>query len=301
MRPTDAVIDYLEAERARGVSHVYLDEAARAGLRAVLMRAAPPAMAIKAGASAPTAGKSRLSSAGPGDLRPAVQVGAAAATAAAAAVVVTAVGVSKAERLASLRQQAESWGAARVLGTLRETMVFGVGNPDARIVLVGEAPGYEEEKKREPFVGPAGQKLDGILKAMNLTREDVYLTLIVKFRTATDRQATNNRKPTREEIAACLPVIAAEVGIVRPACIVALGRTVAEGLLGLTGEVANIRGPWYAFDGIPTCVTYPPSYLLQTSANLAVRRQVWEDMLMVMEEVGMTITPKQRAFFLPKT
>lgn len=288
IRPADAVIDFLEAEQSRGVSHVYLDEGARDGLRALLRRAKTGTSARVTPRAAATAAASSPAAAPP-------------ARASAPQTRVTATGESKAERLASLRQQAAAWEPARSLGTLRETMVFATGNPEARVMLVGEAPGYEEEKKGEPFVGPAGQKLDDILKAMGLSREEVYLSLIVKFRPATARQTTNNRKPSPEEMAACLPFIREEVAIIRPACIVALGATAAEGLLGLTGNVVAMRGIWHRFEGIPVRVTYHPSYLLQSSANLTVKRQVWEDMLMVMEELILPISVKQRGFFLPKS
>ena len=282
-RPTDAVIDFLEAEQARGVSHIFLDDAARDGLRNLFRRS-------QAGAAARVAPAREATAPPPA---PAIAPVASLAT-------LSADGMSKAERLADLRQQAATWSPARTLGTLRETLVFATGNPDARLMLVGEAPGHEEEKKGEPFVGPAGQKLDGILRAMGLTRQDVYISNIVKFRPATARQTTNNRKPSPEEMAACLPFIRAEVGIVRPACIIALGGSAAEGLLGLTGAVGAMRGAWHHFEGIPVRVTYHPSYLLQSGANLAIKRQVWEDMLMVMEELILPISAKQRGFFLPK-
>jgi len=209
-------------------------------------------------------------------------------------------GDTKVARLASLRQQAANWVPARGLGTLRGTMVFATGDPDARLMLVGEAPGYEEEKQGEPFVGPAGKKLDLILNTMGLSREEVYISNIVKFRPATPNQSTNNRKPTAAEMAACLPFVRAEIDIIRPACIVALGGTAAEGLLGLAGTVGSMRGSWHRLDGIPVRVTYHPSYLLQSGASLSIKRQVWDDMLMVMEELIMPISPKQRGFFLQK-
>lgn len=274
-RPVDAVIDFLEAEKARGVTHLLLDEEARAGLRALLRRTRP---ATRQNATATASVKA----------------------APMASVAVTGGGGNKAEQLAALRAQAESWAPARSLGTLRETMVFATGNPDARIMLVGEAPGYEEEKKREPFVGPAGQKLTDILKAMGLAREEVYISNIVKFRPATPRQTTNNRKPSPEEMTACLPFIRAEVEIVKPECIIALGGTAAEGLLEINSSVGSMRGSWHEFGGIPLRVTYHPSYLLRSQADLSTKRQVWEDMLAVMERLGMPISDKQRGFFLPK-
>ncbi|RPJ35605.1 MAG: uracil-DNA glycosylase [Verrucomicrobiaceae bacterium] len=282
-RPVDAVIEFLEAEKARGVTHILLDDAAREGLRALYRRGrtakqeqrAPAAAAVVPQAAAPAA--------------PVV-----------VSSMLTVTGSTKAERLASLQAQAANWPPARALGTLRETMVFSTGNPDARIMLVGEAPGYEEEKKREPFVGPAGQKLTDILKAMGLAREEVYISNIVKFRPATPRQTTNNRPPGPEEIAACLPFIRAEVEIVRPECIIALGGTAAQGLLGSEATVGSLRGAWHELGGIPLRVTYHPSYLLRSNADHATKRQVWEDMLAVMERLEMPISENQRAFFLPK-
>src|SRR5690606_23134233 len=150
----------------------------------------------------------------------------------------------------------------RALGTLRDTLVFSAGNPDARLMLVGEAPGYQDEREREPFVGAAGQKLNDILRAMGLSREEVYLTNVVKFRPAMAKQTTNNRKPTAEEMAACLPLIRAEIEVVQPAAIIALGAGAAEGLLGVDVPVAELRETWHDFRGTPLRVTFHPSYLL---------------------------------------
>jgi DNA polymerase len=282
-RPVDAVIEFLEAEQARGVTHVLLDEGAREGLRELHFRT--------------RAGKAPQEPAAPPISQPIV---AAPTPPQAIPTHVTAEGQSKTERLDSLRKQAETWQPARALGTLRETLVFATGNPDAQILFIGEAPGYEEEKKGEPFVGPAGQKLNDILKAMGLSRDEVYLSNIVKFRPATPRQTTNNRKPSQEECVACLPFIRAEIEIIRPACIVALGATPAEALLGLTDPIGSIRGSWHEFQGIPVRVTYHPSYLLQTDANVSIKRQLWEDMLTIMEKLDMPVSERQRGFFLPK-
>ncbi len=282
-RSADTVIEFLAAEQARGVTHVFLDEGARDGLRELYRRAQAATGKSTAATSVSAATVQDTSVIMP-----------------AAPASLNVDGTSKLERLASLRTQAENWPPARSLGTLRDTMVFATGNPDARIMLVGEAPGYEEERKREPFVGPAGQKLNDILKAMGIAREEVYISNIVKFRPATPRQTTNNRKPSPEEMAACLPFVRAESDIIKPSCIVALGGTAAEGLLGLAGTVGSMRGTWHDLAGIPVRVTYHPSYLLQSGANLSIKRQVWEDMLTVLEKLAMPISEKQRGFFLAK-
>lgn len=287
-RPVDTVIEFLEAEQARGVTHVLLDEGARDGLRDLLFRARAAKAPQEPSAPKPAPQPSQQSPIAP-------------APPLAIPKHVTAEGENKTERLDSLRKQAETWPAARALGTLRNTLVFSTGNPDARIMFIGDPPGYEEEKKREPFIGPAGQKLTDILKAMGLEREDVYLSTIVKFRPMALRQATNNRKPSPEEIAVCMPFIRAEIEIVRPTCIVALGATAAEGLLALPGTIAEMRGSWHDFGGVPVRVTHHPSYLLQTNASLTIKRQLWEDMLDVMEKIAMPISERQRGFFLPKS
>ena len=284
IRPVDVLLEFLAAEQARGVTHVHLDDGARDGLRGLFNLA-------KSGSTATPVAKVEQQR---------VELPLTEAKPALVASKLVIAGSTRSERLDSLRRQAEYWPPAKSLGSLRETMVFATGNPDARVMLIGEAPGYQEEKECEPFVGPAGQKLNDILKAMGLSREDVYISLLVKFRPATPKQTTNNRKPAPEEMAACLPFVRAEIGIVQPACIVALGETAAAGLLGLEGTVASMREAWHNFEGVPVRVTYHPSLLLQTNAANPVKRQVWEDMLAVMEKLELPISVKQRGFFLPK-
>ena len=201
------------------------------------------------------------------------------------------------QKLEYLRQRAVDWKPARRLGTLRDTMVFAVGNPRARLMLVGEAPGYEEERQVEPFVGPAGQLLTRILGAMGLQRSDVYISNVCKFRPSMgENQGTANRAPSPEELAACLPLIMAEIRAIQPACIVCLGGSSAKGLLGMQQGVNALRGRWMECQGVPVRVTYHPSYLLRNEA-LSARRALWEDMLEVMERLGMPVSEKQRNYF----
>ena len=289
-RPIDALLDFLRTEEARGVTHVHLDEEAKQLLRDLHRRARgtkAPVVPVVAAVELPS--------------QPAqVSAPMAASPAPEPVLISTPTGGSAAEKIAALAAQAENWAPARKLGTLRETMVFSTGNPKADLMFVGEAPGYQEEQQREPFVGPAGQKLDDIIKAMGLSRPQVYISNIVKFRPASPGQTTNNRKPTPEEMASCLSFIRAEVEIVKPRCIIALGGSAGEGLLGLSGSVTAMRGKWHDFGGIPVRVTYHPSYLLRTS-SVRDKRAVWEDMLEAMEKLGMPISDRQRSFFLPKS
>lgn len=201
------------------------------------------------------------------------------------------------EKLDYLRQRAADWKPAKRLGTLREAMVFAVGNPRARLMLVGEAPGYEEERQGEPFVGPAGQLLTRILGAMGLQRSDVYISNVCKFRPSMgENQGTANRAPSPEELAACSPLIMAEIRAIQPSCIVCLGGSSAKGLLGTQQGVGALRGHWFECQGVPVRVTYHPSYLLRNEA-LSARRALWEDMLAVMQQLGMPISEKQQNYF----
>lgn len=203
--------------------------------------------------------------------------------------------------LAGLRDEVSRCGEyarLREQGHLRDTLVFSVGNPASPLVLVGEAPGEEEEKLGEPFVGPAGQLLTKMLTAMGLQRSQVYITNIVKYRPAiTDgAQGSKNRRPTPEEIAVGLPHLRRELAVLRPKVLVALGATALEGLAGEAIPIGRARGQWRTFEGIPLMPTFHPSYLLRNEA-LSERRKVWEDLLQVMEKLGLPISAKQRAFF----
>jgi len=177
-------------------------------------------------------------------------------------------------------------------------VVFGVGNLNADIFFCGEAPGAEEEMQGEPFVGPAGQLLTKIIKAMGLAREDVYIGNIMNWRPEMPTEY-GNRKPYPEEMAFCLPYLQAQLEIVRPKVIVALGATAVDGLLGVDPKrrMGQVRGQWQAFAGRPLMITFHPSYLLRNN-TLRTKRMVWEDMLLVMEKLVMPISDKQRSYFL---
>ena len=176
-------------------------------------------------------------------------------------------------------------------------VVFGNGNIDSPIFFCGEAPGADEETQGIPFVGKAGQLLIKIISAMGLSREDVYIGNIMNWRPQTGRTA-GNRPPTQEEMAFCLPYLRAQVEVVRPKVIVALGNTAVSGLLGPDPRrrLGQIRGNWYDFKETPLMPTYHPSYILQYGSN-TTKRQIWEDMLAVMKKVGMEISEKQHGFF----
>jgi len=210
-------------------------------------------------------------------------------------------GQTKEEQLTSLQTQAKNWPAIKTLGSLRPTMVFSSGNPEADVMLIGDAPGHHEERARAPFQGPTGGKLDAILKAMGLSREAVYLSNLCKFRPALPGQTTNNRRPRPEEMEACLPFVMAEIKIVQPKVIVALGASAAQNLLASEEPFDNLRGQWHEIAGTPVRVSHHPSFLLLSNQDaLAEKRKIWEEMLVVMEKLALPITDKQRSYFLPK-
>jgi uracil-DNA glycosylase family 4 len=208
-------------------------------------------------------------------------------------------GASKAERLAELRGPVLRCVKCPHLVKSRTQVVFGVGNPEAELMFVGEAPGEDEDKQGEPFVGKAGQLLTKIIETMGYARSDVYIGNVLKCRPDMPPGASGNRKPKPDEMQTCLPYLRQQIDIIQPRALVALGGTAMEGLLGAVEPMARLRGRWHDFQGIPLMATYHPAYLLRNQ-SLGEKRKVWEDMLMVLERLGRPISEKQRNFFLPK-
>jgi len=158
----------------------------------------------------------------------------------------------------------------------RNHIVFGVGNPDARLVLVGEAPGREEDRRGEPFVGEAGRLLDRILFAMGLQRSDVYICNVEKCR------PPGNRDPEPDEIAACEPFLKRQLAAISPQVIISLGRVASQALLREQTAISRLRGQWREYQGIPLMPTFHPAYLLR---NPTAKREVWEDVKQVMRRL----------------
>jgi len=178
----------------------------------------------------------------------------------------------------------------------RTQVVFGVGNPNADLMFVGEAPGADEDAQGEPFVGKAGQLLTKIIQAMGFERTDIFIANVLKCRPDMPAGESGNRKPKPAEMATCLPWLREQIALVKPRVIVALGATAVEGLLGDTSPMRDLRGRWLDFEGTPVMVTYHPAYLLRNQ-SMSEKRKVWEDMLLAMEKLGIRPTAKQRAFF----
>ena len=159
----------------------------------------------------------------------------------------------------------------------RTTLVFGVGNPAAELLFVGEGPGAEEDRQGEPFVGKAGQLLTRMIEAMGFRREEVYIANVVKCR------PPNNRDPEPDEIAACEPFLKAQIAAVRPKVVVALGRFAVQTLLRDPTPVSRQRGRWREYEGVRLMPTFHPAYLLR---NPAEKKAAWEDLQLVMKEFG---------------
>lgn len=207
------------------------------------------------------------------------------------------VAVPGSSTLAELREQALVCVQCPNLVASRKQVVFGVGNETADLMFVGEAPGADEDAQGEPFVGKAGQLLTKIIQTMGLSRDEVYIANILKCRPDTPRQRSGNRPPTVEEMTTCSPWLHRQIDLIEPKLIVALGKTAVEGLLEQQVAITRFRGTWQTYRGIPLMPTFHPAYLLHQQ-SLASKRKLWEDMLAVMEKLNLSISEKQRGFFL---
>ncbi len=164
----------------------------------------------------------------------------------------------------------------------RQTVVFGSGHPNADLMLIGEGPGGEEDRRGLPFVGPAGELLNKIIGAIDQSREGVYIANVVKCR------PPNNRDPLPDEVAACRAYLEAQIDLVQPKVLVALGRVAAQALLQSTQPLRQLRGAWHEVRGIPTRATYHPAALLR---NASWKRPTWEDMKVVRDRLRDLQTP----------
>jgi DNA polymerase len=174
------------------------------------------------------------------------------------------------------------------LGTTRKNLVFGVGNPQARLVFVGEGPGADEDEHGEPFVGDAGKMLNRIITAMGIRREDVYICNVVKCR------PPGNRNPETDEIGACAPFLLRQLDSVKPEAIVALGKFASQTLLETKEPISKLRGRFHNFHGIPLMPTFHPSYLLRTGGNSDSFWDVWSDMTQVLQLLKLPVPDKSR-------
>lgn len=165
----------------------------------------------------------------------------------------------------------------------RKQIVYGVGNPNAEVMFIGEAPGADEDEQGEPFVGRSGQLLTNMIKAMGLSRESVYIANIIKCR------PPGNRTPERDECETCSPFLMRQIAAIKPKVLVALGAVAAKTLLAVNAPMSELRGQWFDFCGTRLAVTYHPAFLLRDPRQ---KKEAWKDLQMVMKEMGLTPPPQ---------
>lgn len=186
----------------------------------------------------------------------------------------------RAELLEIIRHEVAACTACGELARTRTQTVFGVGNPQARLCFVGEAPGADEDKQGEPFVGRAGQLLNQIIQACTLRREDVYILNVLKCR------PPGNRNPLPGEVASCRHFLDRQLEIIQPEYLCCLGTIAAQTLLQTDTPIGRLRGSFHEYRGIPVVCTYHPAYLLR---NPPAKRFTWDDMKMLMQRMGIEL------------
>lgn len=184
----------------------------------------------------------------------------------------------KKERLLALRESVMPCVKCGELARKRTQAVFGSGNADAKLVFVGEAPGFEEDAQGLPFVGPAGQLLTKIIESIGLKREQVFICNVLKCR------PPGNRNPLPDEIENCEPYLTAQLEIIQPKIICALGTFAAQTLLRTTAPISSLRGRFTDYHGVKLICTFHPAYLLRNPSD---KKKVWEDMKMIRTELGL--------------
>jgi len=187
------------------------------------------------------------------------------------------------EALRIIREDLGDCTRCRLSQQGRKQIVFGVGNPKADLMFIGEAPGADEDQQGEPFVGRAGQLLNNMIKAMGLRREDVYIANIIKCR------PPGNRTPERDECETCSPFLMRQIAAIKPKAIVALGAVAAKTLLAINAPMSEFRGRWFDFRGTKLAVTYHPAFLLRDPRQ---KKETWKDLQMVMKELGLVVPTK---------
>lgn len=253
----------------------------RAAVAAPAQHASPPAATHASAGKAPVSAPAVMAPATPAPRPSALPVLDTSETAQALAALV-ADGAPAADRLLRLERDIVGACTRCKLHRGRNKLVFGVGNPDAELVFVGEGPGADEDRQGVPFVGKAGQLLTRMIEAMGHKRADVYICNVVKCR------PPNNRDPEPDEVEACEGFLKAQLAIVKPRAIVCLGRHAAQTLLRTRTPITKLRGTWQSYEGIDVMPTYHPSYLLREEADpdKKRKREAWADLQQVMKRLA---------------
>ena len=288
----DILLEELKRQKAAGLRRVSVSDEAVATLKA--LAGAPvtsPAAAAKPSPLA-AAAVSRPSAPLPVAPKPAAV---APTMVIADAPIFTLPGGTKPERMQALRQLVDACVETKKHLTGSHRALLGHGSLDAKVVFVGEAPSLEEMEAGQAFAGASGELLQKILGAAAISPADYYLAPVMVWRPEPPTQY-GKRPPTAREIAFNLPYLRAQIDVVAPRIVVALGAQAFEALHGRTPSITQARGQWFDLSGVPLMPTYHPNYLLH-NPSASAKRAVWEDFLLAMEKLGLPISEKQRGFF----
>ena len=294
----DILLEELRRQKAAGVRRVSVTADSLAALKALAGTSAVPSAVATPSPAKPSAAPS------PVPVRPAVPVAAAPKAAAAAvspipdAPVFTLAAGTKAERMQALRQLIDACAETKKHLVAPQRPLLGHGSLDAKVVFVGEAPTIVEMEAGQAFAGEAGELLQKILVAAAISPADCYFVPVMVWRPEPPTQY-GKRPPTARELAFNLPYLRAQIDVVAPRAVVALGAQAFEALHGRTPSITQARGRWFDLGGVPLLPTFHPNYLLHTPSASA-KRTVWEDFLLLMEKLGLPVSEKQRAFFATK-
>jgi DNA polymerase len=294
----DILLEELKRQKAAGVRRVSITADSLAVLKSL---AGAPVAPAAAAASAPSVRPAAVAGSAPA--RPAVAPVVAAAPKPAVvsaapmpdAPIFTLAAGTKAERLQALRRLVDACAETKKHLTASHRALLGHGSADAKVVFVGEAPSLEEMEAGQAFAGASGELLQKILGAAAISPADYYLAPVMVWRPEPPTQY-GKRPPTARELAFNLPYLRAQIDVVAPRIVVALGAQAFEALHGRTPSITQARGQWFDLAGVPLMPTYHPNYLLH-NPSASAKRAVWEDFLLVMEKLGLPISEKQRGFF----
>ena len=298
----DILLEELKRQKAAGLRRVSISDESMASLKSLagvaptapvpVTSAKPAAPSVVARPIAPVAA-----------VRPVIPVAPKPAVAAmtpviADAPIFTLTAGTKAERMQALRQLVEACVETKKHLTVPQRPLLGHGSLEAKVVFVGEVPSLEEMEAGQAFAGASGELLQKILGAAAISPADYYLAPVMVWRPEPPTQY-GKRPPTARELAFNLPYLRAQIDVVAPRIVVALGAQAFEALHGRTPTITQARGQWFDLAGVPLLATFHPNYLLH-SPSASAKRTVWEDFLLLMEKLGLPISEKQRAFFATK-
>jgi DNA polymerase len=290
----DILLEELKRQKAAGLRRVSVSDEAVATLKALAGApvATPASAATAKPAPLPATAVSRPSAPLPIAPKPAAVT---TTPVIADAPIFTLPAGTKAERMQALRQLVDACVETKKHLTGSHRALLGHGSLDAKVVFVGEAPSLEEMEAGKAFAGASGELLQKILGAAAISPADYYLAPVMVWRPEPPTQY-GKRPPTARELAFNLPYLRAQIDVVAPHIVVALGAQAFEALHGRTPSITQARGQWFDLSGVPLMPTYHPNYLLH-NPSASAKRAVWEDFLLVMEKLGLPISEKQRGFF----